>query len=97
MEIFNVENLSYSYKDGKVALNDLSLTVQEGEAITIIGTNGSGKSTLLYVLDGLLEPSTGSITFFWSSKRKGLSRVKAEDIAPFPESPGSTLFSYCMG
>ncbi len=43
------------------ALTDISLTVQSGEALGLIGSNGSGKSTLLKVLAGILKPSSGSV------------------------------------
>ncbi|PMS08593.1 ABC transporter ATP-binding protein, partial [Trinickia caryophylli] len=45
------------------ALKDLSINVQEGEIVTLIGANGAGKSTLLKTLSGLLKPKTGSIEF----------------------------------
>ncbi len=45
------------------ALNDVSLEVNEGEVVSIIGSNGAGKSTLLRTISGLLRPRTGSITF----------------------------------
>lgn len=92
MEIFNVENLSYTYKDGKKALNDLSLNVQEGEAITVIGTNGSGKSTLLYILDGLLEPSAGNITFFGLPREKAFPGLR-QRISLLFQNPQVQLFS----
>ena len=44
-----------------VALAPLSLTVQAGERVVLVGTNGSGKTTLLRMLSGLLEPSGGEI------------------------------------
>ena len=64
LEIFRVDNVSYAYKDGKKALDRVSLSISEGESLTIIGTNGCGKSTLLYLLDGLLEPAFGAISAF---------------------------------
>jgi len=64
LEIFNLENVSYTYKDGKKALDSVSLRVSEGESLAVIGANGSGKSTLLYILDGLLQPQSGDIKTF---------------------------------
>ena len=45
------------------ALNDVTLNVQPGEIVAIIGSNGAGKSTLLRTISGLLRPRIGSITF----------------------------------
>ncbi len=64
MEIFFVDKVSYSYRDGKKALDAVSMSVRERESLTVIGTNGSGKSTLLYLLDGLLKPESGRISAF---------------------------------
>ena len=44
------------------ALEDVSISVAEGEVVSIIGSNGAGKSTLLRTISGLLKPRTGSIT-----------------------------------
>ncbi|MBT2288304.1 ABC transporter ATP-binding protein [Paenibacillus albidus] len=49
------------------ALKDLSINVQEGEIVTLIGANGAGKSTLLKTLSGLLKPKTGSVEFLGHS------------------------------
>jgi cobalt/nickel transport system ATP-binding protein len=46
-----------------VALDHLSATVQNGERLALLGANGSGKSTLLRVLDGLIFPDSGQLTF----------------------------------
>lgn len=45
------------------ALNDVTINVQKGEIVAIIGSNGAGKSTLLRTISGLLRPRTGSIQF----------------------------------
>jgi branched-chain amino acid transport system ATP-binding protein len=45
------------------ALWDLSLTIGDGEIVTLVGSNGAGKSTILKTISGLLKPKTGSISF----------------------------------
>ncbi len=54
------KNIKKTYK-GKEILKDISLSVQEGEIIALVGTNGCGKSTLLRILAGLTMPSAGKI------------------------------------
>ena len=51
------------YKDGE-AITDLSMTVQEGTLMVIIGASGSGKTTLLKTVNRLIEPSAGKVLFF---------------------------------
>ena len=54
-------NLTGNAEDIKVALNDVSLEVNEGDFITIIGGNGSGKSTLMNIISGVFPPDSGHI------------------------------------
>jgi branched-chain amino acid transport system ATP-binding protein len=60
--VLRVERLSIDYT-GVVALREVSLVVNEGEIVTVIGANGGGKSTLLKAISGLLSPSSGRIEF----------------------------------
>jgi len=61
MSLLEVQNLAVSHGEIEV-LHDLSLTVGEGEIVTVIGPNGSGKTTLLRTLAGVLRPRRGTIT-----------------------------------
>ena len=45
-----------------VAVDDLDLSMSEGEFLTIVGPNGAGKSTLLSMLSGAMRPTTGSVS-----------------------------------
>jgi branched-chain amino acid transport system ATP-binding protein len=60
--ILAVEHLTVNYGQ-IVALQDVSLSAREGEAVALIGANGAGKSTLLKTIIGLLAPRSGSIVF----------------------------------
>ena len=62
MAYLEIENVNVSYGDVQV-VNDLSLTVNEGEVVSIIGGNGAGKTTLLKTISGLLTASSGTIKF----------------------------------
>ena len=61
----NLANVFYTYMTGtpfeRQALNDVSLTIEKGEILAIIGHTGSGKSTMLKALAGVFNPDKGSI------------------------------------
>ena len=62
MKIINIEHLSKTYKSGKIALNDISLQVEENTLFGLLGVNGAGKTTLIKILSGLLKKDTGKVT-----------------------------------
>ncbi|OEU74112.1 MAG: cobalt ABC transporter ATP-binding protein [Desulfuromonadales bacterium C00003068] len=57
----DIDNLSYIYADGTAALTAVSLQINTGESVALVGANGAGKSTLLHHLNGLLTPTAGHI------------------------------------
>lgn len=65
MIILQTENLKKIYGNGSTAvhaLDGVSLSVEQGEFVSIVGTSGSGKSTLLHMLGGLDRPTSGNVT-----------------------------------
>ena len=61
-----LDNITYTYGMGtpfeKTALHGISLTIENGEFLGVIGHTGSGKSTFVQHLNGLLHPTTGKVT-----------------------------------
>lgn len=62
MALLELSNISYAVKD-KIIIRDVSLAVNEGDYLTIVGPSGSGKSTLLKLCSDLISPTFGSITY----------------------------------
>ena len=83
MNAVEIRELYKSYEDGRIrALNGISLTIAEGEFVSIIGPSGSGKSTLLNMLGALDVPDSGSITVAGEdlAKSKKLNEFRGEKI-----------------
>ena len=62
MALLELSNISYIVKD-KSIISDVSLSVNQGDYITIVGPSGSGKSTLLKLCSDLISPTSGTITY----------------------------------
>lgn len=94
MSLIRAENIRFVYGEGtpfeKVALDDLSFEINEGELIGIIGHTGSGKSTLVQLLNGLLKPTSGKIYLndknIWENPKKIRNiRFKVGMVFQYPE------------
>jgi branched-chain amino acid transport system ATP-binding protein len=62
MSALEVSGLAFAY-DGALAVRDVSLAVQPGEIVALLGANGAGKSTTVRMIAGVLEPQKGAIRF----------------------------------
>ncbi|RNC29014.1 MAG: Nickel import ATP-binding protein NikO [Candidatus Dichloromethanomonas elyunquensis] len=60
--MIELTNVSYAYA-GIDALKDVSLRIEKGEAVALMGANGSGKSTLLKIINGIVSPDSGAYRF----------------------------------
>ena len=76
MSAIKIEGLAKSYRDIK-AVDDLYLSIEEGEIFSLLGVNGAGKTTTIKMLSCIAEPTSGDAYLFGKSIRMDTSDVKA--------------------
>lgn len=90
--MIELEHVSKSYSAGIPALNDVSLSIEEGEFVFIVGDSGSGKSTLIRLLLKELEPTSGTITI----NGKKLNKIKRRQIPKFRRNIGVVFQDFLL-
>ncbi|AKU14897.1 ABC transporter ATP-binding protein [Luteipulveratus mongoliensis] len=83
--VLQMDHVSKSYPGGVLALDDVSLTIETGELLSIVGPSGSGKSTLLHLMGTLDRPSAGTV------------RLNGQDIAELSDRQLSALRARTIG
>lgn len=92
-EIYSLKDVSYGYNGDAVALSGINLSVRNSETISILGANGSGKSTLLKILDGLVYPTGGTVSFRGRILKPGENRSVFREAVGFVfHEPDAQLF-----
>ncbi len=96
-EVYRLQGVSFSY-GASLAVKDVSFAVGRGETLAVIGANGSGKSTLLKILDCLIHPSAGIMSFLGErlseeTIKGGLGRRFRERVGFVFAEPDVQLFS----
>lgn len=89
--LITLQNITHEFS-GKTLFKDLSLTISQGDKISLIGPNGAGKSSLLKIIAGIIEPEMGSI-----KKEKGLLVSYIEQNTEFKEkTPYEVLYNEAL-
>ena len=60
--LISINKLSKTYRNGLLALKDVSLDIKKGEILAMLGPNGAGKTTLISIICGIVRPSSGNVT-----------------------------------
>lgn len=97
MSIVTCKDISMEY-DGKVAVDQVSFTIEQGDYLCIVGENGSGKSTLVKGLMGLLKPKSGEIEINKELTPGGIGYLpqQTESQKDFPASVYEVVLSGCI-
>src|SRR3954454_6480718 len=78
-------HVSFAYRRGATAVEDVSVNVPQGAIVGVIGPNGSGKTTLVKLLNGTLKPSSGSVSLDGAPLATSSRRDIARRIAVVPQ------------
>lgn len=85
--------VSYAYPSGTRALDDISLSIAEGERVAIIGQNGAGKTTAVKLMNGLLKPASGSVLVNGDDTTSRTTAQLARQVGYVFQNPDDQIFS----
>ena len=92
-----VSNLQFTYPSGVEALQGISLNIESGEQVAIVGQNGAGKTTFVKHLNGLLQPTSGDVRIGdWDTKEHSVAQM-ARRVGYVFQNPDEQLFSKNVG
>ena len=97
MSLVKIENASMGY-EGKVIVPNLSININDGDYVCIVGENGSGKTTLMKCLLGLIKPLSGSVSFGDGLRQNEIGYLPQQTILQkdFPASVYEVVLSGCL-
>ena len=92
MNAIDIRGLRFAYPDGHLALDGVDLTVADGERVALLGPNGAGKTTLMLQLNGVLLPTSGSVSIYGSPVGKSTLREVRRRVGVVFQDPDDQLF-----
>jgi energy-coupling factor transport system ATP-binding protein len=92
-----IKDLHFTYPAGVEALRGISLNIDSGEQVAIVGQNGAGKTTLVKHFNGLLQPTSGQVLIGdWNAKEHSVAKL-ARRVGYVFQNPDEQLFSKNVG
>lgn len=87
----SIEKVCFSYSPDRQILNDVSLSIENGQLVTIVGPNGSGKTTLVKCMNKIHRPSSGRIVFDALDVMRARPQQIAKKIGYVPQSSNNSM------
>lgn len=69
-----IENLTKNFGD-QIAVNNLKMSIKQGEIFTILGHNGAGKTTAIYMLTGVFSPTSGDASIYGNKISESMTKI----------------------
>jgi energy-coupling factor transport system ATP-binding protein len=95
--LISVEKVNFHYPGSPKTLHDISLKVNDGEFVAIMGENGAGKTTLVKLFNGLLKPDTGSVLIDNVNIRDRSVAELSRQVGLIFQNPDHQLFAETVG
>jgi cobalt/nickel transport system ATP-binding protein len=92
LDAIKLTGVSYVYADGIKALDNVNLTIKEGERVALVGPNGAGKSTLLHIIDALYLPTSGEVEIMGTVVNKKTAREAIKRMGLLFQDPDDQIF-----
>ncbi|HEU0292616.1 MAG TPA: ABC transporter ATP-binding protein [Anaerolineales bacterium] len=93
----DISNLRFTYPTGVQALRGITLKIEPGEQVAIVGQNGAGKTTLVKHMNGLLRPTSGYVRIGdWDTRERSVAKL-ARRVGYVFQNPDEQLFSKNVG
>ncbi|GAA0485770.1 hypothetical protein GCM10008986_08860 [Salinibacillus aidingensis] len=92
MSFIEIQDVSFTYPNGFVAVKNISASIEKGEKLAIIGQNGAGKTTTVKMLNGLLKPTYGTITIDGQNMKGYTTAQIAKRLGYVFQNPDDQIF-----
>lgn len=88
-----LDEVTFRYPDGTAAVDGVHLSIERGERVAIVGQNGAGKTTMVKLMNGLLKPTTGTVTIDGEPTTKRTTATIAQSVGYVFQNPDDQIFT----